>query len=304
VTDPTPPPAPAPPALTEDQTSGGLFVRWNAGSLALGLAALTIGWFAAQRTPPERVDPVGLAADAGWDDGLAEVARYRATRTIYDQPREYELVRVAVKEPWDPLQDVKRDGGVDAFKTVAVHEVPTGKPYEYRQTLFVHVARSDARRLLSLTMGSQEWCGNTFVRWRVDGGGLRRAAHSYWDGEADWSDDLPGDVWAEDQLAFTVRALDPAAPPFEADLLPTTLGNKAPRTRPTRARVSVGAQDEEVVAPAGTFRCARFDVTAGERTLRYWVATGAPRRPLIRYEDGTGAGVLASLERAAYWEKK
>src|SRR5688500_17683435 len=109
MTDPTPA-APPPPALTETQTSGALFVRWNAASLALGIVALAGGWLAAQRSAPERVDPVGLAADAGWDDGLAEVARYRATRTIYDQPREYDLVRVAVKEPWDPLQDVKREG--------------------------------------------------------------------------------------------------------------------------------------------------------------------------------------------------
>lgn len=43
----TPPPnaaqGQAPPALTEDQTSGRLFVRWNLGALVIGLVALVIG---------------------------------------------------------------------------------------------------------------------------------------------------------------------------------------------------------------------------------------------------------------------
>ncbi len=35
--------SPPPPALTEDQTSGRLFVRWNIGALVIGLIALVIG---------------------------------------------------------------------------------------------------------------------------------------------------------------------------------------------------------------------------------------------------------------------
>lgn len=39
----TEPATPSPPALTEDQTSGRLFVRWNLGALVLGLIALVVG---------------------------------------------------------------------------------------------------------------------------------------------------------------------------------------------------------------------------------------------------------------------
>lgn len=298
-TMPAPQPPP-PPALTEDQTSGRMFVRWNAVTLLVGIVALLLGWFATRAQGAE-----GPAAfDAGWDDGEAEVARYDARRTVYAQERPYELVRIVVKEPFDPRTgvkpDVAREGLLDAFKVGAVHQVPTGKPYEYRQTTFVHVDRGEPRRALQACMGSQEWCGNTFVRVVREGAGFRRMAHSYWDGQADWSDAL-GDVWLEDQLPLTVRALDPSTKPFEVDLLPTLLANKAPRTQPARARVQVDPRDERVTTPAGTFACARWTVEVDGRTLRYWVATDAPRRPLVKYEDGTGAATLRSLQRDAYW---
>lgn len=306
---PTATPAPAP-ALTDDQTSGRLFVHWNVATLIVGVVALALGWFATRASGQEPraqagFDPVGLAGDAGWDDGKAEVARYEAKRTIYGGERTYTLVRVVVKEPYDPAQGVKPDdarpGTLDALKVVASHEVPTGKAYDYRQTTFTLLDRRDPRRLLSLTMSSQEWCGNVFVRLMRAGGGLTRTAHSYWDGEADWSDALAGDVWVEDQLPFTIRALDPASAPLEVDLLPATLANRAPRTRPARARLEVEAADEQVTTPAGTFRCVRWVVRAGERVGRYWVAQDAPLRPLVRFEDATGAGALSSLERSAYW---
>lgn len=299
---PTPAPTPpSPPALTDDQTSGRMFVRWNAVTLVLGIVALLLGWLATRAQGAEGPAPF----DAGWDDGKAEVARYEAVRTIYGQPRPYELVRIVVKEPYDPRQGVKpdadREGVVDAFKVVAVHEVPTGKPYEYRQTTFVHLDRADPRRALQASMGSQEWCGNTFVRLVRDASGLRRFAHSYWDGQADWDDALPAGVWLEDQLPLTLRALDPAGAPLEVEVLPTLLGNKAPRTAAVKARLQADAKEERVTTPAGAFECVRWTVDLGERTLRYWVATGAPRRPLVKYEDGTGAATLRSLERDAYW---
>lgn len=324
MSEPTPapeaaaPPPPAP-ALTEDQTSGRMFVRWNLVTLVIGVIAVLLGLFAARARGEEAgagaapADEVGFAADAGWDDGQAEVARYDARRTLYGRERAYTLVRVAVKEPFDRRQGVKADqpgpAVVDAFKVVAVHEVPTGKPYDYRQTTFVHVARLRPAEVLGLTMGSQEWCGNTFVRVLRAGPGFTRVAHSYWDGQADWQDALPAGTWFEDQLPFTVRALPPRA--LDVSLVPTTLGNKAPRTTPVRARLEVEATDERVTTPAGTFTCVRWACTVGvppeaghttpDRVARYWVALDAPRRPLVKYEDATGAGVLASLERSAYW---
>ncbi|MCO5170788.1 MAG: hypothetical protein M9894_31050 [Planctomycetes bacterium] len=296
-----------PPPLTDDQTSGRMFVRWNAVTLVVGLVALLLGALAVRaRGGDEAPGPLGLTLDPAWDDGRAEVARYAARRTVYGREQAYTLVRLAVKEPFDPARGVKPDaagpGHLDAIKTGAVHAVPTGRAYEHRQTLFLRLDRADPRRALDLSMGSQEWCGNTFVRLVRREGGLARRAHSYWDGEGDWSDVVPAGVWLEDQLPFTVRALAPGAA-HEVDLLPTTLGLRAAPTRPVRARLAVEGV-ERLTTPAGTFQCVLWVVRAGDRAGRYWVATDAPLRPLVRFEDATGRGELTSLERTAYWAEE
>lgn len=294
-----------PPPLTDDQTSGRMFVRWNAVTLLIGVVVLLLGGLALRARGDDAPGLLGLTLDPAWDDGRAEVARYAARRAVYGREQAYTLVRLAVKEPFDPARAVKPDapgpGHVDAIKVGAVHAVPTGRAYEHRQTLFLRVDRRDPRRALDLSMGSQEWCGNTFVRLVRRPGGLSRQAHSYWEGEGDWSDELPAGVWLEDQLPFTLRTLAPRA--LEVDLLPTTLGLRAAPTRPARARVEAEGE-EQVTTPAGEFRCVRWVVRAGERVARYWVATDAPLRPLVRFEDATGQGALLSLERAAYWAEE
>lgn len=309
-------PAP-PPALTERQTSGGLFVTWNGVGLVVGLLALAGGLALARPWSPARGlsafepsrpwDPAGFAQDAVWDDGLAEVARYDAVRTVYGEQQAYELVRVAVEESFDPRFGVRPADdarGLPAFRTLASHATPTHRPYVYQQTVVVHLSRRDPRVVLGATMGSQEWNGVTYVELtRTAAGWLRRVAHSYFEGEGDRVDRLVGDAWLEDQLPFLVRALPlEAGARHEVKLLPSLLSNRAPREAAAPAVVTVGAPEELTVA-AGTFRCAPITVTRedGSPPLRYWVALEGAR-PLVRYEDSSGAGSLRTLERTAYWE--
>ena len=72
--DPAAPTAPNAPALTEDQLSGALFVRWNLGALVIGLvlfgaglAALWNGWAPGWRdhTAEARQDEPTPSAPAG-----------------------------------------------------------------------------------------------------------------------------------------------------------------------------------------------------------------------------------------------
>ena len=56
-------PVPPAPVLTEDQTSGRLFVRWNLAALVVGLVALVIGGALvraerAQRSSPAAPPPI------------------------------------------------------------------------------------------------------------------------------------------------------------------------------------------------------------------------------------------------------
>lgn len=307
----------APPAPDEDALSGRKFVRWNLGALLAGLLVLGAGALVPRgpaASAAEEADPAGLLLQARWDDGLAEVARYAAVRRIYEQEREYELVRVAVKEPFDPALRVKPDaarpGVIDAIKTVAAHRIAVPpRPYEYRLSLVTRVARLEPARLLDATLSSQEWCGNTFalVRGALPERAWRREVRSYFDGEGEREDELPAGTVLEDQLPLLVRALDLSGGPREVSLLPALLGNKAPATRPYPARITRRGAGVPVEVPAGRFLADEVAVQAldgssnGERpVLRYWVArTG--ERALLRFEDATGRGALTSLERVAYW---
>lgn len=319
--DPAPEPpaeaAPPAPVLSEDQLSGRLFRRWNGGAFVLGVlvlvgaAFMTRGGSGAPPGPGSNFDPLRFTSHARWDQGRAEVARYRARRVLYSRPQSYELIRIAVKERFDPSQGVKGEapGALDAIKTLAVHDTPTHRSYRYRQQLVVQVPRADPRQVLAASMSSQEWCGSTFVRLLAEGGaptkGLQRTIHSYFAGEADQRDQVPAGAVLADQVPFLVRVVHwQRTPRLELSLLPTLLSNHGRQTAPAAAVLErVGA--EELTVPAGTFKCVHVRVlratSAGEAVDHYWIGQGEGR-PLVKFQDATGEGELSSLGWEAYWE--
>src|SRR5581483_5213472 len=164
-----------------------LYLRCNVVAALVALAALV----AVEAAPSS----VSLAttrsdfADALWDDGQAEVARYDATRVQYGKPRDYELVQVVVKEPFDPATrtkpDAPRAGVLDALKLVRVEAIPTGRLYEHRRTVNLRVSRAEPWRLLSAEGGAQDWCGESFALFVPRAGGFVKHVHSYFDGQGD-----------------------------------------------------------------------------------------------------------------------
>ena len=312
---PEPAAGPPAPALTPDQLSGRLFLRWNGGAFVLGVlvlvgaAFMTRGSSPAPAGPGSRFDPLRFTSDARWDQGRAEIARYEARRVIYSRPQTYELIRIAVKERFDPAQGVKGEapGSLDAIKTIAVHDTPTHRAYRYRQQVVVQVPRLDPRQVLAASMSSQEWCGSTFVRLVSAGAtkGLQRTIHSYFSGEGDKGDQLPPGAVLADQVPFLVRAVHwQRTPKLELSLLPTLLSNHGQQSAPLAAILERVAE-EEVTVPAGTFKCVHVRVlrttSTGEAVDHYWVAKDAGR-PLVKFQDATGEGQLASLSWEAYWE--
>ncbi|MBL4848494.1 MAG: hypothetical protein JKY65_23480 [Planctomycetes bacterium] len=310
---PSEPVVDAPPKFTEDQTSGRLFRRWNGGVLVLAALVLAGAAFMTRggATPPANsaapFDPLRFLNHKRWDQGRAEVARYEARRTLYSKPQTYELIRIAVKERFDPAQGVKGEapGALDAIKTIAVHDTPTHRAYRYRQQVVVQMPRHDPRQVLASSMSSQEWCGSTFVRLRATPEGLKRTVHSYFQGEGDTEDLVPLGAVLADQVPFLVRAVDwGKTPTLRLALLPTLLSNRGPLSRVQAATLERVGQ-EQIEVPAGTYTCTHVRVlrstSSGEAVDHYWVGTG-PGRPLVKFLDATGEGQLSSLEWEAYWE--
>src|SRR5436309_14993759 len=70
-----------------------------------------------------------------WDDGLAEVAKYQARRTVYAKARVFESIYITVKEDFTPKYYAKADSpsgqSIPVLKLNMVSTIPTDN-YDYR----------------------------------------------------------------------------------------------------------------------------------------------------------------------------
>jgi hypothetical protein len=277
----------------------------------LGPVAFLSAWLASTASPSFAVPPQlssAWATASVWDDGLAEVAHYRASRVAEGELRDYEAVFITVKEDFDARDLVKADPpyGVRPIVTVlkqnVVREIPTPN-YDVRMMTSTFVERAAPARLLKLTSGSHEWCGNTWKALRSRDGRATYEWASYFDGEGDGRQALElreGDL-AEDQLALALRGLTfREGLALETRLLPslaTTRGG-SPEWEDATIRV-IGA--ESVTVPAGTFRAWRVEVGLGTGFITLWF-DAAGTHPLVKQLSARGDTLeLARLERRAYW---
>lgn len=149
-----------------------------------------------------------------WDDGKAEVARYRATRVIYGKPRLHEVTMITVSEDFDTATYTKAEPPygetvvLPVMKLAVIATINTPNyPYHYMTTSFID--RSDPVSPLKLSTSSQEWCGTTsrnFERWTET---PRERFQSYWQNEGAGERAValrPGDLFEED-LPAVLRSL-------------------------------------------------------------------------------------------------
>jgi len=251
------------------------------------------------------------AEDPVWDDGLAEVAVYEASRPIYGVPRPYEAILLTVKEDFDANKLIKADPpfGERAVFTVlkqnAVREIGTPN-YDYRIMTSTFVERGDPTRLVKLTSGSHEWCGNTWKAIRKRDGGLVYDWSSYFDGEGDGSQVLEvgsGDL-LEDQLPLVLRGLEfREGLAFEFRLLPGMANTHAGPERWVPATLRV-VERQTVEVPVGSIDAWRVDVGVAGRTASYWFDVDGTHA-LVRVESPGGDSLrLKSIERRAYWRSR
>lgn len=247
--------------------------------------------------------------DALWDDGQAEVALYEAKRPQYGKTESYEAVFIIVKEDLDPGLLVKADPPyegrrlIPVLKLNAVHSYQTPNyPYHFLATVFV---RREAPILLAkLTVGSQEWCGNTFKLVKTEPEPAL-TVHSYFDGEGDATRPLAyrsGDLF-EDQLPLALRSLA-FAPGLTVRrrLLPSLISNKLGR-EPQFLDATISVVGEETLAtPAGRFAAWKVSVKFGELQQAWWFEKAAPHT-LLKMDSSDGRSwLLKARTRKPYWQ--
>lgn len=247
------------------------------------------------------------AMDKLWDDGLAEVALYDAERVVYGKKRSFEFTMITVKEDFNREYNVKTDdySRNDLFPVMKVNEfcrIPTDNyPYHYLTSLFMH--RGKPWQLHKLTTSSQEWCGNTFKSVTDKGDNYSLYYNSYFDGEGEGNRELSKDLLFEDQLPYSLRALQfRDGLTFNADIAETQQTNKAKEPTIYQATIQVNitttgsVTDEEEKAWQVNVQLAPNKVNA------YWFSKTYPNK-LIRLQTWDGRKLeLKKISRYAYWQ--
>ena len=260
----------------------------------------------------------GWAQDfwAHWGDNKAELNGYRLTQPRYGSPRPGTAVFIFVTEDFSDTLRVKADPGkhpasdvYPVMKLNAVREFQTGiYGYQVMTSTFLRVA--PGWPVAKVSFSSQEWCGNVYHHLLPRNGRVGGIFHSYFDGEADGSDDLelPDGGVFEDALPILVRGWNGAyLKPGESRsvaFLPSLLRARLEHRKLAwgKAQVARAAEVTSLAVPAGRFKVYAWTVEVeGGGKLTYEVEAEPPYR-LVRFTGGGGEeGALLGSKRLAYW---
>jgi hypothetical protein len=286
-------------------------------------AVLAAALQAGGQTPTPPANPFASFAtawrdDPVWYDGLAEIAIYDATRTIYGKQRHYKATLYTNKEKASSKTFTKSDSnsGREVFKHHLREDVAT-ENYDYHFSTMAYVGTSDLKSL-KIDMGSQEDCGATFkqyinhappgqpsvVQWRQ---------FSYFpkEGHKRGQYEATNNFTFANSLSLVLRGY-PFAEPRDISL--TTLAdqrsNKLTDAQPIQTVVQYVAL-ETIDIPLGQIEAHHLRVSyiSDESTesviQHYWFAADASLlHVLVQYTGPNGQTYrLRSVERRAYWKR-
>jgi hypothetical protein len=254
---------------------------------------------------------------AHWGDGRAELSGYRLTQQRYGAPREGTAVLIYVTEEFSDALRVKADPGqhppsdvYPVLKLNAVRGFQTGI-YDYNVMTSVFARVAAGWPVAKVSFSSQEWCGHVYHQILPRGAAVKGVFHSYFDGEADGSDELglpEGGVF-EDALPILLRGLRgeylKAGESRTVPLLPSLLSSRLEHKKLgwTQATIARAAKTASVRVPAGAFEVVTWTVASeGRPTLTFQFEAQPPHR-LVRWSSDQGEeALLLKSTRLAYWQ--
>lgn len=162
--------------------------------------------------------------DVEYFSGQAELATYSLKKARYEDVYKGEAVLVFVTEPFLIEEQVKADqptpeNSAKVLKLNRIDRFTTGI-YDYSQytSVFTPVEKYDAHYPLKITMGSQDWCGQSFTQLNNDNG-FAYEHRSYFESEGDTSFHLDY-VQTEDNLMNLIRLSKEVLPVGNFKILP------------------------------------------------------------------------------------
>jgi hypothetical protein len=253
---------------------------------------------------------------AHWGDGKAEIDGYALEQPRYGTLRSGTAVLVYVTEDFSDSLRVKADPGkhpasdvYPVMKLNAVRDFQTGV-YDYNVMTSTFLRVAPGWPVAKVSFSSQEWCGHVWHQVVPRGGRLAGLFHSYFDGEADGTDDLafPEKGVLEDALPILLRGwngeyLKPGesrAVPFLPSLLWARLRHRSLAW--TQAKIARAATVRGVSVPAGRFDVTTYTVEVADgRKLGFEIEAAPPFR-LVRQTGPDGEELaLRGSTRLSYW---
>jgi len=252
-----------------------------------------------------------------WSDGKAELNGYALKQPRYGALRTGTAILIYVTEDFSDSLRVKADPGKhpasDVYPVVklnAVRDFQTGI-YDYNVMTSTFLRVAPGWPVAKVSFSSQEWCGHVWHQLVPRGGRLPGIFHSYFDGEADGTDDLafPKDGVLEDALPVLLRGwngeyLEPGKSrtvPFLPSLLWARLHHRSLAW--TTATIARAAATRTVSVSAGRYEVTAYTVeTADGRTLGFEIEAAPPHR-LVRQTGPDGEELtLRGSTRLPYWQ--
>lgn len=238
-----------------------------------------------------------------WDDGLAEMAYYRAIDRIYGELREYTRVVLLNRQWMDPVSVVKAEQitneAVPVFKLNVVEQIPTAN-YNYRFQTTVFLTRPNLTPL-KMAVSSQEWCGTTFKHLLWSDAGVTVKSFSYFPNEGDHTWKTETDAVPYEALLVMARDVAADGRARTLDILAPMRSNHEVMPTVTAARL-IPRPATGVIVAAGRYKARRIDVEWDGPLTGFLVESDPPYR-LLRYQAGPARGELLHVERRAYWDQ-
>lgn len=264
-----------------------------------------------QEMPARLTDADYMTADL-WNDGQAEVAFYRVTRSEnqYGQAQEQQFMvgTYLVKHAFDPetmSKTTEPEQGVSSFKYALFYEFESGS-YQYKRNYVLNARQRDLRPYKQ-SFTSFDWCSNQYIEF---------AFHP--DDVVDYlmrSDDYGN---TNREFSYEANAYPPAALPLLVrgfDFSSTT-AHSFRVILDDGSRVSAQAErvgTDSVMVDGASLPAEEIRVTYDRRVPSliaeetdmaetYWRGTG-PERLLLQVRSTTGRYTMTLVEqlRTAYW---
>jgi hypothetical protein len=248
-----------------------------------------------------------------WGDGKAEMNGYRLTQPRYGAKREGTAVLIFVAEEMSDSLRVKADPGkhppADVYPVMKLNFVrrfQTGiYDYDVMTSVFSRIAEGLPVRKDSFS--SREWCGQVYHQLLFEGPRIKGVFHSYFDGEADGSEDLPfpKDGILEDELPILLRSFGMARVKEGAKVpfLPSLMRSRLDHRPLSWGEATLSRSSGTGHLGSATVQVLSWTVVVeGGPTLTYHFEAAWPYR-LLGWESSSGeAGSLLGTTRLAYWK--